>query len=165
MIRQRVDENSTLFFTPTKEKNMQEPEINLEAIKEIAQDFIKQQTVICKTTRYFDQSGLTIDQQEIVHGNRPENFAEYVAYAIVKLEYDQGQDPQGRQLPPVRKQHQIALPIEATSIVEAFEKAPGPLEEEANVVRKQFSEAMEAAKRNVINAKESEKLRRKILGA
>lgn len=144
---------------------MNEPEINLEAIKEIAQDFIKQQTVICKTTRYFDQSGLTIDHQEIVHGDRPENFAEYVAYAVVKLEYDQGRDPQGRQLPPVRRQHQIALPIEATSIVEAFEKAPIPLEEEANEVRKQFSEAMEEAKKNAINAMESDKIRKKILGA
>jgi hypothetical protein len=143
---------------------MSEPEINLEAIKEIAQDFIKKSTVICKSTRYFNQSGTTIDHREIVHGDRPENFVEYIAYGSVELKYDQGVGPQGQPLPPVRKQHPIMVPVEANSILEAFEKAPGLLEEESNEVSKQFDDAMEKAKRNVINAKESEKLRRKILG-
>jgi hypothetical protein len=141
---------------------MNEPEINLEAIKELAQDFIKQQTVIWSSTRYYNQSGLAIDKREIAHGDRPEDFAEYIAYGTAELKYDLSDIPQGVKPPP--KQSRFAVAIEAKTIIEAFEKAPEILESEAGRIQEQFSKDIEESKKNIINARESEKLRRKLLG-
>ena len=89
--------------------------------------------------QHFNQDGLQIDETEVISGTLPPNFPRFIARVVVTVELPVPADCPANQEKPKHKQP-VQVPIDAATIVEAYEKAPALLQETANRFQQHFNE-------------------------
>jgi hypothetical protein len=98
---------------------------------------------IFTSKNYFNQTGLRIEEYELISGKFPKGFPKFVAhgFVVITLPTPQGKILKKGEKPPQHKQP-LDLPVEAINIIDAFIKAPALLQAAAEKFQEQFEEDM-----------------------
>lgn len=100
---------------------------------------------IFTSKNYFNQTGLRIEEYELIKGVFPKNFPKFVAhgFVVVTLPMPPGKILKKGEKPPQHRQP-LDLPIEASDIADAYAKAPDLLQAAAEQFQINFEEDMKS---------------------